>query len=321
VASTDGARFIFVGGAPRSGTTLVQNMLDMHPEIAGGPEFLHLTKILALRASLKKKVANGRIDAFCSGADVDRTIRGMIEALLLPLADREGRTYLSEKTPANCLVFGELLELFPKARCLFVLRDPRAIVASMLEVGRRGRAMGLSPRPYTRSLQAATEHVETCFRAGFAAEAAAPDRVLVVEYGALVTDPAAETRRVCGFLGLPWAPEMRVPASRSHAGEKAITVNDRNLWYDAQSFRRDPDPAGIDKWRGRLTPGQVARIGAAFAGMRSLGRFGYDLRDEMSPGVRALEIAMRGLERGRAGLQRVLRDERLLTLIGAPAIV
>jgi hypothetical protein len=113
---------------------------------------------------------------------------------------------------------------------------------------------------------------------------------------------------------------MRVPASRSHAGEKAITINDRNLWYDAQSFRRDPDPAGIDKWRSRLTPGQVARIGAAFAGMPPLTRFGYDLRDEMSPGVRALEVVSRGLERGRAGLQRILRNDRLLTLIGTSAL-
>jgi protein-tyrosine sulfotransferase len=321
VTSEEGERFIFVGGAPRSGTTLVQNMLDMHPAIAGGPEFLHLTKILALRDSLKKKVANGRIDAFCSAVDVDRAVRGMIEALLLPLADREGRRLLSEKTPANCLVFEPLMELFPRARCVFVLRDPRAIVASMLEVGRRGRAMGLSPRPYTRSLRAAVAHVEACFHAGFAAEKAAPDRVLAVEYAALVTDPATETRRICAFLGLPWSPEMRIPASRSHIGEKAITVNDRNLWYDAQSFRRDPDPSGIDRWRSRLTPHQAALIGASFAGMAPLDRFGYDLQDALTPGGRALEAAYRGLERGRAGLQRALRSERLLTLLGAAPLL
>ena len=110
---------------------------------------------------------------------------------------------------------------------------------------------------------------------------------------------------------------MRIPASRSHIGEKAITVNDRNLWYDAQSFRRDPDPSGIDRWRSRLTPYQAALIGASFAGMEPLDRFGYDLQDALTPGGRALEAAYRGLERGRAGLQRALRSERLLALLGS----
>ncbi len=316
----NGERFIFVGGAPRSGTTLVQNMLDMHPQIAGGPEFLHLTKILALRASLRKKVANGRIDAFCSGADIERTIGGMIEALLLPLADREGRKYLSEKTPSNCLVFGDLLELFPRARCIFVLRDPRAVVASMLEVGRKGREAGRAPPPYTRTLRAATAHVARCIHAGFAAAEASPDRVLTVEYAALVSDPAAETLRICDFLGLPRVAEMRAPASRAHIGEKAITVNDRNLWYDAHSFRRDPDPAGIDRWRSRLSPGQAARVGAAFAGMEPLRAFGYGLDGPAPPGARALEAVAGALDRGRAGLQRVLRGEGLLALIGSSGL-
>ena len=47
--SDGGSRFIFVGGAPRSGTTLVQNMLDSHPDILGGPEFIHIPDIINLR--------------------------------------------------------------------------------------------------------------------------------------------------------------------------------------------------------------------------------------------------------------------------------
>ena len=60
---------------------------------------------------------------------MDRLTARLIEDLLLPLADRHGAPYLSEKTPSNGLVFRELLELFPAARCIFVLRDPRATIA------------------------------------------------------------------------------------------------------------------------------------------------------------------------------------------------
>ena len=81
---------MFVGGAPRSGTTLVQNMLDAHPAILGGPEFLHLARIVELRAAMRESVALGMIDAFASADEVDRLFRALIEDLLLPLADRHG---------------------------------------------------------------------------------------------------------------------------------------------------------------------------------------------------------------------------------------
>lgn len=44
-----GERLIFTGGAARSGTTLVQNILDSHPDIVGGPEFLHLEDLMAFK--------------------------------------------------------------------------------------------------------------------------------------------------------------------------------------------------------------------------------------------------------------------------------
>lgn len=47
-----GKRYILVGGAPRSGTTLLQNILDSHPDIVGGPEFMHLRDFVELRKTL-----------------------------------------------------------------------------------------------------------------------------------------------------------------------------------------------------------------------------------------------------------------------------
>jgi hypothetical protein len=300
-----GQRFIFVGGAPRSGTTLVQNMLDCHPEILGAPEFLNLDRIVELRNRLLQGIDLGALDAFASGPQVDRLTAQLIEDLLLPLADRLGAPYLSEKTPSNALVFRELLELFPASRCIFVLRDPRAVIASMLEVGRRAAAQEHPTQPWTRSLPAAVAYVQRYFRAARAAAAEAPGRVLTVRYETLVTEPEAETRAICGFLGLPWSAAMLTPASRRHPGER--TSIRTAIWYDPDSFRRDPDPAGIDKWKESLSARQKAVITLAFSGMPEVSGAGYPLRtDDLTPPEYALGLGAQLVERLGGRLRRAL---------------
>lgn len=302
---TRGQRFIFVGGAPRSGTTLVQNMLDCHPAILGAPEFLNLERIVELRNRLRQGIDGGVIDAFASVPEVDRLTARLIEDLLLPLADRHGAPYLSEKTPSNALVFRELLELFPAARCIFVLRDPRAVIASMLDVGTRAAAQRQLTQPWTRSLPAAVTYVQRYFRAASAAAAEAPGRVLALRYEALVTEPEAETRAICDFLGLPWTAAMLNPASLRHPGEQAL-VQDA-IWYDPASFRRDPDPTGIDKWKERLSARQKAVITLAFAGMPEVSGAGYQLRsDDLTPPEFALGLGAQLIERLGRRLRRAL---------------
>jgi hypothetical protein len=304
-AGARGSRFIFVGGAPRSGTTLVQNMLDCHPEVLGGPEFLHLGRIVELRSQLQRGIDRGAIDAFCSRSEADRLIARLIEDLLLPFADRHGAPFLSEKTPSNVFVFRELVELFPGSRCLFVLRDPRAVVASMLETGRRAAERGRRAQPWTRDLDAAIGYVRRCLEAAFDAADALPERLHIVRYEALVTDPEAETRAICAFLGLAWSPAMLTPAARAHPGEAAITRT--GVWYDQDSVRRDPDPEGIDRWRDRLDARQRGAITLAFAAMPRLGAF-YPLEGSLTGRERALGLAARAVGRARARLGRALRS-------------
>ena len=280
-------------------------MLDCHPEILGAPEFLNLERIVELRNRLRLGIDRGAIEAFASAPEVDRLTAQLIEDLLLPLADRHGAPYLSEKTPSNALVFRELLEIFPAARCIFVLRDPRAIIASMLEVGTRAAARGHPTQPWTRSLPAAVAYVQRYFQAARAAAAEAPGRVLVLRYETLVTEPEAVTRAICGFLGLPWTAAMLTPSSRWHPGEQAIIRT--AIWYDPASFRRDPDPTGIDTWKERLSARQKAVITLAFAGMPEVSWAGYPLRHgDLTPPEYALGLGARLVERLGGRLRRAL---------------
>ncbi|MCC6301281.1 MAG: sulfotransferase [Gammaproteobacteria bacterium] len=301
-------RLIFLGGAPRSGTTLLQNILDMHPDILGGPEFLHLPDIMQLRGKLRDSVARGWIDLICSAEDVDGRIRDLVTGFLLTFADRHGARFLSEKTPENVLVFPRLVEVFPDSKFIHIVRDPRATVASLLEVGKKARRKGESPAPFARDVQAAIRHVHRCLASGFEAARVAPDKVHTVVYERLIRDPEAEGREICRFLGVAWTPEMLRPGDKKHLGESAITVNSKEIWYDAQTYNSNPRTDSLEKWRGTLAAHEKLMVARAFLGSEELRRLGYDFTpDDLNLVDRARGAATVGMFELRRRLGGVLR--------------
>lgn len=273
------SRFIFVGGSPRSGTTLVQNILDSHPDICGGPEFIHLQDIIQLRNKLHKSITKGWISNFCSHNNVNGLTASLIEDLLLPLADKYESKFLSEKTPSNVLVFSELIDLFPEAHFIHVIRDPRAIIASMLQVGIRGKQHGRNTQDFTRSVPIAIDYVRQCFKSGFAAVEQAPKRVLTISYEQLVTNPEQEIKRICNFLDIEWVSQMMQPGAQKHLGEKAIC---NEIWYNKKTYNRNLETKEIDKWQRQLTSLQKIQITAAFRNSKNLLVFAYNFSDGLS---------------------------------------
>ncbi len=271
-----GRRLIFVGGAPRSGTTLVQNMLDCHPLILGGVEFLHLPNLIEFRKSLHSSISKGWIDIICSKDDVDNHLSSFIEKLFLPLADKDGCEFYSEKTPMNILVFPGLIELFPESHFIQVIRDPRAIVSSMQQVKKRSIAKGVKIPYFTENLTASITYAKQCFATGFHAEKNFPGRVLTVVYEKLLADPEKETKRICDFLGIEWSNLMLYPGEKEHIGQKAITVQSDEIWYDAKSYNRNLDSKSIEKWQSELSLGQQVRTLMAFQDDKDLVSHGYN---------------------------------------------
>lgn len=276
-------RLIFVGGCPRSGTTLVQNMLDSHPDIFGGPEFLHLQDIIQLRKKLRRSISVGWIDLFCSHEDLDRHLRLLVRNLFLPLADKYGCSYMSEKSPMNILVLSELTELFPEAHFIHVIRDPRAIVSSMKEVRVRAKEKQVDIPSFTASISSSIAYTRRCFEAGFAAVETAPDKILTLVYEHLVRNPEKESKKICKFLGLDWSSRMLAPQNKKHLGEKAITTNSDEIWYDRKTYYQDPHGSSIEKWKTQLTPLQQIEITRAFRNDKALSSLGYDFSLDSIP--------------------------------------
>jgi hypothetical protein len=269
-------RLIFVGGSPRSGTTLVQNMLDSHPLILGGPEFLHLQHIVDLRRRLHSSITKGWIDIICTREDVDSYLIELIEKLFLHLADKHQCEFYSEKSPENILVFSKLIELFPKAHFIQVIRDPRAIVTSMQQVKKRAVNKGLKPPAFTANIATRLAYVKKCFDAGFTATKNAPGKVLTVAYEHLLMNPEREIKKICKFLGIEWDDLMLYPGDKEHLGQQAITTSSDEIWYDAKAYNRNPDSQNIEKWQSELTLSQKIKTMIAFKDVPELKQYGYN---------------------------------------------
>jgi len=278
-----GGQFIFVGGAARSGTTMVQNVLDSHPDIIGGPQFRNIPDIVDLRKKLHESIEIGKTGVFNSCEDIDTQICLLIENLLFPLLKQSNRKYLSEKTPTNIFVFPELMELFSDARFLYVIRDPRAVISSNLVARRKFKEEGIAFSHFSgerlSDFITLANSIKKAFLAGEYATTIPPENFFTVVYERLVHNPENETKKICKFLGIEWSSQMLYPSRQTHIGEEGMTRTKLSWHTKEGTFDRDIDASSVDKWKKELNPIQKAIISFIFRDLESLTCFDYDLLD------------------------------------------
>jgi hypothetical protein len=212
-------RPVFVGGCPRSGTTLLRTMLNSHPELA----IPHETRILidgyrrrtqwgdlsdpenrrrVARWVVERKVSRHRQLTEDADELVERmvaaepTIGSVLGAGFRLYAERHGKARWGEKRPSVVLNLDAVFAMFPDAQYVNIIRDPRAVVASIRTVGRT-HGWGAHGVP------GATDTWERSVRAAERWRSRLPaDRFLGVRYEDLVADPGAVLGRIVDFLGL-----------------------------------------------------------------------------------------------------------------------
>jgi hypothetical protein len=238
-------RPIFVVGCGRSGTTLLYQMLATHPDVGWisnyaerWPKLFSLNALSPLyrgahdrgrwRRVLPQPSEGGKVWDMIAGAGrpidggpltasfATEAVRGRAHALLQRQLDLQRRSRFLNKNTQNTCRVGYLDALFPDCVIVHVIRNPNAVVESLLRVDWWPTLPvwpfdGTTPRSWVRSggreeVMAATlwrRETELAIHDG---NALGRHRYIEVRYEDLVRDWARVIRTVADFAALPWSP-------------------------------------------------------------------------------------------------------------------
>jgi hypothetical protein len=182
---------IFVVGCQRSGTTLLRLVLDSHPAVACGPETRFLESMTRIVGDDWPRLAR-------YGRDKPEWLASIADwygAMQDDYAHRRGKVRWADKTPRYALIMDFLDQLFPDAKFIHIIRDPRDVVLS------HRKRFG-----YVAAVKAVRKWPVYVATASATGQRLGPERYLEVRYEDLVADNDKELRRVFEFIDEPWDP-------------------------------------------------------------------------------------------------------------------
>jgi hypothetical protein len=224
---------VFLLGFPRSGTTLLEQILSSHPDVVTleesdvldpvADEFLRDLGGLERFASLETG------DLAPLRAEYWRRVRDHG-------VDVDGRVFI-DKLPLNTIKLPLIARLFPEAKVLFAVRDPRDVVFSCF---RRHFQVNASTYPFL-TLEGAARFYDSVMVLGEMCRARLPLRFHRHRHEDLVRDFEGEMRRLCDFAGLGWTERFHDFAKDA----RARAIRSISAAQVRQGLRAD----GIGQWR------------------------------------------------------------------------
>jgi hypothetical protein len=277
-SAVDLERPVLVCGVGRSGTSLLQSMLNAHPELAFPPE-THFFRRHVMpgeldawggpeREALRMRLAD---DTDFARAGVDPAVvlaadspLGGFRALLAEVARAQGKRRVGDKDPRSIDCLPELARAFPEARVVHVVRDPRDVLVSRMKAAWSAhRPWWVHPLIQAEQLRRGRTEGPACF-----GERYLEVRYLELDFVPEMLDFGASARSLVDARELSWKKETLGPLLAGNAG----------------------------KWRAALTPFQVAWTEAVCA--ESFDELGYRRADGGSALLDAAAAA------GRAAMRR-----------------
>lgn len=210
---------VFIVGMHRSGTTLLEQLLDASPQVRGVGEANDFTAAMRHATDHWCKGAIDRgIVARAAGLDLAGAGRRYLDGMAWRCGDEP---FFTDKQPANFLNVGFICRALPEARILHLVRDPVETCFSNL----RELYSGINEHSYDQveladyflQYRRLMDHWHASF----------PGRILDVSYADLTRDAATTMRGVATHCGIAYVPEMSDPRNSRRAVSTASGVQVR----------------------------------------------------------------------------------------------
>ena len=220
-SSRAGARTpIFIVGMHRSGTTLLEQLLDGHPQVRGVGELYDFTSQMRLATDHHcRGVIDQTIVERARGVDFTEVGVGYLAGMQWRLGSER---FFTDKLPSNFLNLGFICRALPQAKILHMVRDPVETCFSNL------RELFSDANPFSYDQLELADYFHQYRRLMAHWHQAWPGRILDIDYAALTRDPESVLREVCGFCGLDYEPRMLDIGSRTRGVATASAVQVRS---------------------------------------------------------------------------------------------
>ncbi len=288
--------FVFVVGCPRSGTTLLQRMLDNHPQLAVAYDTLFIPATVrgqreknpAVTAVLVDRIRNfrrfqrfglpeGILDSLAIGTD---HYAQLVSRIYDAFAHLHNKPLGGEKSPGYVRHMPLLQELFPWARFVHLVRDGRDVALSLMDWGKQKQKPKGPARKYPMWAESpvavcALWWVYKTERGRRDAAHMHPGSYTEIAYESLVAEPETALREVAAFLRLPYSVDM----AHFYLGKTVhrAGLSAKSAWL--------PATQGIRDWRKSMKRDDL-ELFEALAG-DCLKTFGYPLHfDTISASTR-----------------------------------
>ena len=222
---------VFIVGVPRSGTTLVRDLISRHPQVAMPQDEFQLIPFLIKRFGHKAELDATDINRYLSilkrssfyhhrkgdtplrdWRPTSYTLPKIITETLwyfAPGGTSSNLRFIGDKTPNNLLHLEPILERFPESKFIHVVRDPRDVAVSSRKAWKK--SLIRAAHQWQRGVTAADDFSQKY-----------PNNILTVRYEDLLADSRAELSSVCNFLDLPFDESLlELTGSRETMGDAA----------------------------------------------------------------------------------------------------
>jgi hypothetical protein len=257
---------IFIVGVGRSGTTLLQGMLNAHKDIAFPPETHFVREFLAnprINRLLQKKKFQRVRDSILASESLKRlnldlaailevctcegqfTLVNFYRELLDVYRRRKNKRLIGDKDPKNVEYLLTIKEYFPEAFIIHLIRDPRDLILS------RMKAEWSKGRPFLSHIAAYREQLKKGRKEGVNYFGG---NYYELRYEDLISNPQHELKDICRRLGVEYDPGML-----SYPQTAMEIIKGAEIRWKENCFK-PVMAANMEKWPGNLSRRQVSLI-------------------------------------------------------------